>query len=99
MDAPYHRPCYFCATEVTRPHGIHACEEFDLCGECRSKFICLNYFADQVGTQVLGFECQECGFTCDVPGLVEFDKERKEFVVRVDAKHNFCQSCGAPSKP
>lgn len=92
------KTCYFCGTDKLHHHGIHGAEEFDLCRPCRDKFVTMRFFVDPAQREVLGFECKGCGFTCDVPGKVEFNKERGEFELKVDSKHNYCQNCGTPSK-
>ena len=91
--------CYLC-THTPTDHGIHGLDDIELCDECRTKFVYLRYLADPNQGSVLGFECKQCGFQCDVPGVIETEIKGSEatFVVRVDQQHNFCQACGAPSK-
>jgi len=92
--------CYLCGGEG-KQHGIHGLDEVELCGECRNKFIYLRYLADPVSGSVMGFTCSECGFECDVPGMMECvtdDDGEMTFITKIDTQHNFCQSCGAQSK-
>ena len=91
--------CYLCGHVVT-PHGIHGLDEIGLCDDCRNKFVYLRYLADPLSGSVLGFECKQCGFTCDVPGVIESEMVDGEMVhtVRVDKQHKYCQSCGASAR-
>ena len=91
-------PCYFCNAPAPTPHGIHGCDDFDVCIDCRSKFITMRFFADPRQQELLGFECRSCGFTCDVPGKVQFNQDTGEFETLVDSMHNYCQNCGTASK-
>ena len=90
--------CYFCNAEVTKPHGIHGADDYDLCRSCRDKFVTLRFWTDPTQSGVLGFKCSNCGFECDVPGKIEFNKENNEFEMKVDSQHKFCQNCGTPSR-
>jgi hypothetical protein len=65
---------------------------------CRDKFVTLRFWTDPTQAGVLGFKCSNCGFECDVPGKIEFNKENKEFEMKVDSQHKFCQNCGTPSR-
>lgn len=60
----------------------------------------MRYLSDPNAGSVLGFQCSECGFTCDVPGMIESVtvNDKVEHTIKVDSQHKFCQSCGKPSR-
>lgn len=87
--------CIFCR----RIAGSDKLAALPVCLHCKTTY---EIIAQALGNQsMVLFVCKECGFRCDVPGVVKYESVNgtMQGTVEVDSTHNHCQNCGASSKP
>lgn len=88
------RQCVFCRQHTEQ--GTLA--KLPCCDHCKRTFELIKGALDHESTVL--FVCTECGYKCDVPGVIKWQHDGDDMrgVVEVDSTHNYCQNCGEPSK-